>query len=134
MILFKSKKRKRLENFGLYIIKTSKVIFIVSVITFIVYFSLEQFKTGVVSNYFDLNILLVLAIITGILVLLFAEDAGSVKRRNRPNYVFLAIFAILLGVFIFQQTSSLGPYSLFIALVCILALYSIFSVNLNKYD
>jgi len=55
------------------LVKTARVIFPTSVITFLVYFLLEAFKTGLISNYFDLNFLLVLAIISGSIAVLFKD-------------------------------------------------------------
>jgi len=59
--------------FGEYLVKTAIIIFPVSVLTLIVYFLLEIFKTGLISNYFDLNFLLVLAIISESIVVLFKD-------------------------------------------------------------
>jgi len=62
-----------LRYFGEYLVKTAQVVFLASVLTFIVYFLLEVFKTGLISNHFDLNFLLVLAIISGSMVLFFKD-------------------------------------------------------------
>ncbi len=45
-------------------------IFYISLITYLAYFVLELIKTGLVSNYFDLNLLLLWVIAFGILTLL----------------------------------------------------------------
>ncbi len=42
--------------------------FYLALITFIVYFVLELIKPGLISNYFDLNLLLIITIILGILI------------------------------------------------------------------
>jgi len=48
-------------------------IFYISLITFIVYFMLELIKSGVVSNYFDLNLLLIWIIGFGILAIIMKK-------------------------------------------------------------
>jgi len=133
-MLFKSKKTKLIENFGQYIVRTSILTFKASIITFVVYFLLEQFKIGIISNYFDLNILIVLAIISGVFIVFFADETDYKECRSYKNYGFLMIFAILLGLLVFQQTRNLGNLSIIIALVSLIGIFTIFSLNLNKYD
>ena len=48
-------------------------IFYISLITYIVYFVLELLKEGLISNYFDLNLLLIWVIIFGILAIIFSD-------------------------------------------------------------
>lgn len=50
-------------------------IFVISFITYVIYLGLELLFEGLISNYFDLNILLVVVLITGLLIILE-------KRRN----------------------------------------------------
>lgn len=42
-------------------------IFCISLITWLVYFVLELLKEGLISNYFDLNLLLIFVIIVGVI-------------------------------------------------------------------
>jgi hypothetical protein len=46
-------------------------IFYISLITYLVYFVLELIKTGLISNYFDLNLLLLWVIVFGWLTITF---------------------------------------------------------------
>jgi hypothetical protein len=50
--------------------KTIDKIFIGSLIFFLVFFALELVKEGFVSNYFDLNIVLLIVVIFGIISLI----------------------------------------------------------------
>ena len=50
------------------ILKIINDTFYLALITFIVYFVLELIKPGLISNYFDLNLLLIITIILGILI------------------------------------------------------------------
>jgi len=49
-------------------------IFVISFLTYVVYLALEFIFEGFVSNYFDLNILLVLVIVSGFLVLFWDTE------------------------------------------------------------
>jgi hypothetical protein len=50
-------------------INTINKIFIGSLIFFLVFFALELVKEGFVSNYFDLNIILMIVVVSGIISL-----------------------------------------------------------------
>ncbi|MBU1131430.1 hypothetical protein KJ840_04825 [Patescibacteria group bacterium] len=134
MFFLKSKKRKFADSLGLYLIKSCGLIFKASAITFVVYFSLEQFKTGLISNYFDLNILLILAIITGLLFIWFPQECEEDKKRRVSRGINSLILAILSGFFIYQHLNYLGTVSWLISFMGALALYAIFNLNLNSYD
>jgi len=74
--MFKTVSKERKINnffmyFGEYLVSISQIAFRVSVITFVVFVLLEYFKTGLISNYFDINCLLILSIISGLIVVLF---------------------------------------------------------------
>ena len=49
-------------------------IFQISLITYLVYFVLELIKTGLISNYFDLNLLLIWTAIFGGLAIIIQRN------------------------------------------------------------
>ena len=51
--------------------KITSDIFYISLITFVVYFVIELLKEGLISNYFDLNLLLIWTILFGIILIIF---------------------------------------------------------------
>ncbi|OIP56413.1 hypothetical protein CO134_00200 [Candidatus Kuenenbacteria bacterium CG_4_9_14_3_um_filter_39_14] len=53
--------------------KITNDIFYISLITYAVYFMLELLKEGLISNYFDLNLLLIFIIIFAILTIIFYD-------------------------------------------------------------
>lgn len=53
--------------------KITNDIFYVSIITYAVYFMLELLKEGLISNYFDLNLLLIWTIVFGFLTIIFKK-------------------------------------------------------------
>ena len=53
--------------------KLTTDIFYISLITYIVFFMLELLKEGLVSNYFDLNLLLIFIIIFATLTIIFKK-------------------------------------------------------------
>lgn len=136
MFLFNSKKRRFsnfLKHFGEYLIKTSLTVFNVSVITFIVYFAIESFKAGLVSNYFDINYLLVLAILSGLIVVLF-NDRLSHFRLRKNSCLFSLLFAILLALFLFINLHSLGKIGLIITYLGAISIYLIINLFNHSQD
>jgi len=60
--------------------KITNDIFYISLITYAVYFMLELLKEGLISNYFDLNLLLIFIIIFAILTIIFYDKKEPVKK------------------------------------------------------
>ena len=129
MFLFKTTKRKINEELMNFISLLSRLLFKISVITFIVYFSLEQFKVGLISNYFDLNILLIIAFLSSLLMIFFTQKNEEPDKKFILSYFIKAIFAIIIGVFIFQQLFSLGSSALLLSVLAVMAVYLILTVN-----
>ena len=82
---------KHIKYFGEFIIKVSRVLFNVAVITFIGYFILEYLKTGIISNYFDMNLLLVISVISGFILIAFDETAEISNFNGGKLFVLIII-------------------------------------------
>ena len=133
MFLIGSKRRKFIKYLGWYVISLSRTVFNVSVITFIFYFALENFKTGLISNYFDLNLLLAVSLFSGLITILFTEEKGFGKVK-KGHYLYLAVFAIILALFAFQHLSFLGKTGLLVSLVVSLAIFITLSLFIQSND
>ena len=113
-----------LKYFGEYIAKISPTIFIVSSVTFIVYFALENFKVGLISNYFDLNLLLAVTLISGLITIFYNENKANISHKNKP-YLFSLFFAIILGLFLAKYLADYGQIGLFLAVCGAISIYLI---------
>ncbi|MFH1610753.1 MAG: hypothetical protein ABIA91_02570 [Patescibacteria group bacterium] len=58
-----------------------KLIFIFSLIAFLIFFGLELIKEGFVSNHFDLNILLIFIFIFGFILLITKLSQNKVEEE-----------------------------------------------------
>ena len=128
-----SNRKRFIKYLGWYAVELSQTVFNVSVVTFIAYFALENFKTGLISNYFDLNLLLSIAVVCGLVSLLFEENGFSGKVRKR-HYLFLISFAIILALFAFQNLQFLGKTGLIASLTALIAVLTILSLFTKNYD
>jgi len=95
IIAKRRKESKHLINLGLSVSLISRTAFISFLFWFFIFLGLEHFKTGIISNYFDLQILLILAIISGIIAL-FSADV-KVKKEYPSKPWVLALFGLILG-------------------------------------
>jgi len=117
MFRIESDKQKFCYYLLAYIKNVSALLFNASLVTFIVFFLLETFKTGLISNYFDLNRLLIIGLIFGVIMLVFGDQA-KIKPAKFTDYLNSFVFAILLTLYVYSYLSNLGPISV---------LYSLFS-------
>lgn len=80
-------------------------VFLVSGVTFFAYLSLEILVEGFVSNYFDLHIVLVIFLASGIgkLAQISAEETEQAvgnSRKEKKNLVIRLFFAIIMALVI----------------------------------
>jgi predicted neutral ceramidase superfamily lipid hydrolase len=81
------------------LIGISQTAFISFGVWFLFFLGLEHFKPGIISNYFDLQILFVLALIFGALTVLFKENEFIVKQKLEKRSLLIAVIFIVVSVF-----------------------------------
>jgi len=135
MDFFKKLIRLRLFlYFGEYLIRVLWLIFTVSTLTFIGYFILEYLKIGLISNYFDLNILLVVSIISGFFLIILNETA-ELANLNYGKLFILVIISLTAGLLSYQYLQNFEKMRYFIPLLVIIATFIITYLHLNNdYD
>ncbi len=77
---------------------------------------IEQIWAGLVSTYLNLNILLVVVIVTGILDV-FSEHAPIIKEKIRKDYIFIGLLGIAGFLIIKFKTLELGWLSWVISII-----------------
>lgn len=92
-------------------------LFQVLLITYLALLLVEELWSGFVSLYLNLNYLLVLVIVLGILDVFSEHTIKEKKRSSRKDYLFIIILAIA-GFFIIKyKTSQLGWLSWLISVI-----------------
>jgi len=125
---------KHIKYFGEFIIKVSRVLFNVAVITFIGYFILEYLKTGIISNYFDMNLLLVISVISGFILIAFDETA-EISNFNGGKLFVLIIISLMAGLLSYQYLQNLEKVRYFIPPLTIITVFITIYLHQNKdYD
>ena len=91
--------------------------FEISLITYLVFLLLEELKEGFVSYNFDLNIVLYIVIVSGVLSV-FAKEDPSIKlmarNKEKPekirkiDWLFIFGLGVLGGFLIFYKTEEIG--------------------------
>ncbi len=95
-------------------------IFSVSITLLLIFLLLEKIKEGFVSFFFNINILIVIVVVSGIITVLTGEE----KAEEEPHGQKLALgdFAIVLGlgalgtVVVWYQTARVGEISYLISI------------------
>ena len=118
MLFFHHKKTSK-ELFIWFIAEIIKTIFVASFLTFIIFFILEYFKTGLITNYLNINLILIIYLISAIILALSIKDEIqlSSKKIGLFRILFFIILAFLTAILIFNIIDSekislvLGPIS-----------------------
>lgn len=96
-----------------------KEVFQISLISYLVFYLIEDFKPGFITNYFNLNIILILTIISGIITVLFEgkessfetgheEKVPEEKKIKKIDYLFIVVLGVVAAIIIFFKIKSLG--------------------------
>ncbi len=91
-------------------------IFQTLLITYLLLLLLEQIWTGFVSTYLNLNYLLILVILSGILDV-FAEHEIKQEKPKKSDYYLVYVLGILGTIIIKYKTAELGYLSWIISII-----------------
>jgi hypothetical protein len=110
-------------------------IFKVSLISYLLAYLIENFKAGFIADYFNLNILLWLTIISGVLSVWIKGD--EVEKKKEPqkikvrDYVFIVLLGLASMALIYYKIKTIGWLAYLIAPISgvIVILLSILLLN-----
>ena len=91
--------------------------FQILLVTYLVLLLIEQIWTGIVSVYLNLNYLLIIVIIVGILDVFSEHLPIKDKKTSIKDYVFISILGILGFIIIKYKTAELGWLSWIISII-----------------
>lgn len=110
------------EEIGEEVIKTLRLLVITTNITIVVFFVLETFKSGLISNTINLNSLIIAQLFSLVIIIIF----GDRLLRRQPRKRWLApglLMSILSGLAVLFISDSFGLISLFMALLVTVIAY-----------
>jgi len=111
-------------------------IFKVSLLTYFILFIIEEFNKGIISNYFNFNILLTIIVVTGIATVLLDTDDQIEQRKNLRTKELLTIIAVAIigGAIVFFKLQDVGIIAYIISFLSMVLVFliSILIVNDKK--
>ncbi len=87
-----------------FFFKIARDIFLISLISLVVFFVLENFKSGFVSNYFNLNIGVAIFFLSGGAAVFLAEERTVQKPKSRRTLFLLFVLVSIIGAFLVWQS------------------------------
>lgn len=110
-----------MKNLKLKVYLVAKEFFQFSLLTYLLLLLTEALSEGFVSLFFNLNILLVVILLCGIISLVTYDKNLALPHKKKINYAKSAEYSIFLGIsgalLVFYKTSDLGPVSLAVAII-----------------
>lgn len=109
-------------------------IFKVSLISYLIFYLIESFKAGFIADYFNLNILLIITILSGVFMVLFKKEEESkkeVQKIRKRDYIFIIILGVVATGLIYYKIKEIGWLSYVISPISgiIIILISILLLN-----
>ena len=118
-------------------------IFKISLLSYLVFYLIEDFFPGFVSGFFSMNILLGIVVGSGVFTVISQKEESKegegkeVKNKIRArDIVFIVILSIIAGGLIYLKTKDLGKLGLAISIISgiIILLMSILLLTEEQYD
>jgi len=101
-----------------------KDLFMVSFAAYIVLFIMEWYKTGLVTNHVNLNIVLLVCILSGIITALTYQKLDSQNIVKKIFYYLLIFFlSVIFGIIIFNSFTSIGRKEIIISVVSTVVMF-----------
>lgn len=100
-------------------------------VTYLILLLIDQIQAGFVSLYLNLNYLLIIVIILGILDIFSEHDSVSIKKPNWKDYLFIFALGIVGFIIIKFKTTQLGSLSWGISIIAgvLIILLSVLILN-----
>ena len=102
----------------------AKEVFKISFVFFLLFFTIDQFNPGYISNFLNLNYLLIFSLIFGIIGLIWAQEVKPLDStrglRGWKRYILPCFIIILAFLLVWNLTSSLSGWSWILGLAAAL--------------
>ncbi len=105
--------KKYLTSIG----EAAKEIFKASFIFFLLFFTIDQFNPGYISNFLNLSYLLIFSLICGIISLIWSPQVEEPQAQGWPKYIPPSFIIILAFLLVWNLTSSMGGWSWLLGVV-----------------
>ena len=108
-------------------------LFLASFLLLVIFSFLEIIKPKIILNYLNFNIFFLVVIFLGVITVLFYEpEKNEIKKLKILDYSTIILFSILVGIFCFYLTRSIGWLSILVGLVSAIILYFLILTNYNE--
>jgi|GEM_PF-5318709 len=93
---------------------TLTALFQVALISYLFFYSIERIKPGFVSDYFELNMLLILTFVSGALTVMLKgidqnhEEQKPVNAPGLRQYVFIIFLGLVVAFIMYERTKQVG--------------------------
>jgi len=98
-------------------------IFIFSFVSYVILFIFEWYKTGIVTNYFNINLVLLICLVSGIITaLVYKQEEKKNIIKTITYFSFYFVLSILFGILIYNSFEYSGGRKIVIAVIAGLVL------------
>ena len=94
-------------------------IFRVSLISYLLFYLIDDFRKGFISDYFNLNILLGFTIISGIITVAWQkeEKERKIPKIQKKDYIFIVILGLISAGLIYYRIKEIGKLAYLISAI-----------------
>jgi prepilin signal peptidase PulO-like enzyme (type II secretory pathway) len=103
-----------LEKTYLFTTEIISTIFRVALVSYLFFYLVESLKTGFVSDYISLNLMLVITLVSGALAALSKDGKDDQEEREKTEmpdlkqYIYIIFLGILVSVVVYERIKQVG--------------------------
>ncbi|MFC1687638.1 hypothetical protein ACFL0L_03595 [Patescibacteria group bacterium] len=114
--MFAENKSQRIWQFTRQIIKE---LFKVSLVSYFLLYLINDLAPGFVSRYFNLNIVLVIIVVSGIISIFGGEEEVKKEKKHirMLDYIFILIAGLITAILIFVGIKDMGKLAYLVSIV-----------------
>ncbi len=111
-------------------------LFKVSLVTYLCLYLLESMSASFVSNYFNINAILAIAAVSGVIsVFVHNEEAQyTFQKPGIKEYCIGSILALTSAGIVYRQTRTVGHFSVLLAIVTVLIVFFSLTLLNGRYN
>lgn len=97
-------------------------LFVVSTISYLFFYLFDQMSEGFIRDFFNMDILLAIVIISGIIATVPEERSQKFVKRRLIYIIPIVGIMMLVGLFIYWKTQDSGSFAIFTSIILTLIL------------
>ena len=98
---------------------------------YLVFLLVETLKSGFIKNFFDINIFLLVVLVSGIGKFIFKREDVWKKEEKKVDWYLISALSLFSGAIVFYKTKEMGSVSYVVSIISTIFVFLLSYITLN---